>query len=140
MQIQDFYDAMFNLFARDANMDAETKQREWGALFEQYPFGEYILLSRKEGDARDEAFAWNVLNRIPPGQTKQFAEYSGLDYRLLQEFYDNKGDLSKMPESDRNRFMQGMLDASVVLSIPDTATKHEWERAQGQYKEGCTDF
>jgi hypothetical protein len=57
----------------------------------------------------------------------------GIDPRLLSNFWEGKGHIEQWPESDREKFMAGMLDLSMVLDMPTQATRDEWVNAKNAY-------
>ena len=56
---------------------------------------------------------------------------------LVQSFYDNKGDFTKMnlQPQDRERFIAGTEDIGAVLAMPDNPTREAWGQAKDQYKQ-----
>lgn len=110
-------------------------QKGWDALREKYPFMDALLLSRKAGPDRDRAYAYNVLGRIPPGQASELYKLVGIDPELAQKFYDSKGNIAGLSESERDRFMSSMVDLGAMLAIPQAATKQEWNAARQAYKD-----
>jgi len=110
-------------------MSPEEYRSQWEQLRQAYPFMEAVLLARKGGDERDEAFAYNVLGRIPPGMTDNVAEAMGLDYSIIQSFYDNKG-ITGMAEGDRLKFMSAIMDMGAMMEVPPTGTRAEWNEAR----------
>jgi hypothetical protein len=129
---QDYY-RLQNLNEADL-IAPEEYQKSWDGLREKYPFMDALLLSRKAGPDRDRAYAYNVLGRVPPGQSTELYEAVGIDPATAQKFYDSKGDLSMLSESDRDKFMGAMVDLGAMLAIPETATKAEWNDARTAYK------
>ena len=105
-------------------------RRAWSEIREAYPFGDLVILSRKGGVERDIVYASNVLSRIPPGQSDEFAEAAEIPMKLMEKFWEGKWELDKWGESDRNRFMAGIVDLGAILEIPDNATKQEWDEAK----------
>lgn len=112
------------------NLSPSEYKQKLVSLFERYPFGEYLVLSRKNDKYRDQAWAYSVLDRIQPGQVGQIAKNVGLDYKVLDKFYEDKGRIDKWDEADYQKFMAGIRDISVVLEIPDAATQHDWDVAR----------
>ena len=131
--VDKFYNEMFALMERSSLLSPQEYSQAWQDLRERFPFSETVLLSRKSTEERDSALAWNVINRVPPGQTRDYAELVGMDYRILDRFYSDKGDMSKWEESDRERLMAGILDLGTVLNVPEKATRHEWIMAKNTY-------
>jgi hypothetical protein len=109
-------------------------QKSWDGLREKYPFMDALLLSRKAGPDRDRAYAYNVLGRIPPGQASELYRLVGIDPETAQKFYDSKGNIAGMSESDRSKFMGAMVDLGAMLAIPEFADKAEWNDARTAYK------
>ena len=99
-------------------------------LNQQYPFLEAVLMSRKGGIERDVAYAWNVMNRIPPNVDSD--ELLGLSQELMNKFYEDKGHIELWTEADRERFMASILDLGAMLEIPDDATRNEWNEVTRQ--------
>ena len=132
MQIDQMYEDYFRLINMRPDMSADTFKKEMASLQNKYPFMNTVILSRKGGEERDINYAYSVLSRVPPGESDDLSEATGLDYRLVQKFYDNKGFDGWAPE-DRDIFMAGISNMGAVLDIPDFATKQEWLFAQSQY-------
>lgn len=107
-------------------------RRAWSELRQEYPEGDLVILSRKGGIDRDIVFASNVMSRIPPGQSDDFAEAAGIPMKLMEKFWEGKWDLDNWGESDRNRFMAGIVDLGAILEIPDDATRQEWDEAKNR--------
>jgi len=130
IQIDRFYSEMYGLIAQRDNYSPDEYSDGWDELRARYPFMDALLLSRKGGLERDEALARNTLSRIPPGATNSIAAMVDIDPDDLGAFYDNKGNLADMPESDRMRFMAAIIDISAILEVPSNATKSEWNAAR----------
>jgi len=121
---------------RRADMIESEKFRDgMDALRERYPFMDVVILSRYAGMDRDRSYAYNVLGRIPPGQKDDIAEMVGITGDMIQKFWDGKGDLENWAETDRDRFMAGIIDIGAMLSIPEDALKNEWEAASDVYSD-----
>lgn len=133
LAIDAFDQAYRRFWAMSDDMSPTEIRNGLNALRQKYPFMDTVLLSRKGGLDRDRAFAYNVLSRIPPAQSDDFAKLVGIDPRLLSRFFEGKGHLEEWPDSDREKFMAGMLDLSVVLDMPPQVTKNEWVAARGAY-------
>jgi hypothetical protein len=132
----EFYEKYYRLQnLNEADLIApETYQQEWDALRDKYPFMDALLLSRKAGPDRDRAYAYNVLGRIPPGQASELYKLVGIDSEVAQKFYDSKGDIKGWSESEREKFIAATVDLGAMLSIPDYATKADWNAARNGYK------
>jgi hypothetical protein len=133
IQIDNMYREINNLMATRPRMSNERYSEAWQVLREAYPFMDTVLLSKKSGLLRDEALAWNVLNRIPPGKSFALAEDVHLDYDTVEQFRQNKGELANMSEADRMEFMAGVMQLDALLAIPDQMTVREWRDARLSY-------
>jgi hypothetical protein len=130
-----FYEDYRKLISARSVMDADAYREAWDALRITYPEMDAMLIGRKAGEDRDTAFAYNVLGRVPPSEMSDIAKFVGIEPYMLESFYDNKGDLSKMLPQDKDRFMAAMVDLSAMLKMPDGATKQEWSQAKRYYQE-----
>lgn len=133
IQTDQFYEDYRKLIAARSIMPVDEYKDSWDALRVQYPFMDALLIGRKAGEDRDTAFAYNVLGRIPPGEMTDIAKFIHVEPYMLESFYSNKGDLSKMLPQDRDRFMAAIVDLSAMLKMPDGATKQEWTAARNAY-------
>ena len=133
IQTDEFYADYHRLLQMRAGLSPDEWRSSWDNLREAYPFMDAMLLARKDDDERDRAFAYNVIARIPPSQSDDYAEFAGIPQELLSSFYESKGDMSSWSEGDRLRFMGGMIDLAAVLRTPNTATRAEWTRAKSLY-------
>ena len=133
MQIDNMYREMSTLIASRPNMPEDKYRDAWNTLREAYPFMDTVLLSKKGGLARDEALSWNVINRIPPGMSYEMAEKVSMDYDVLSQFRESKGDLSAMSEPDRMEFMAGVMQLNAILAIPDPVSVRDWTKAKNSY-------
>ena len=134
-EIDQFYTEYFRLWAFRPNLSPEEFRQAMTDMHIKYPFMDTVLLSRKAGMERDAAFAYNVLGRVPPGQSGDITEWAGIDERLVEKFYNDKGDMSTWEASDRDRFMAGIVDIAAVLDVPDSAAQQEWTDARIAYSE-----
>lgn len=128
-----FYADYRKLILARAIMPPDEYRDAWDALKGKYPFMDTLLIGRRTGADRDTALAYNVLGRIPPGEMSDIAKFVHVEPYMLESFYANKGDLSKMTPQDRDRFMAAMTDLSAMLKMPDGATKEEWTEAKRTY-------
>lgn len=133
MQVDKFYNDYYRLWEMRPNLN----QQEWSAQMTQlkttYPFMDTLLISRKGGPERDTAYAYNVIQRIPPSGSSELFEAVGLPRDLYRKFFDSKGDMRDWSESDRNRFMSAVTDLGAILDIPSNATRAEWRAAKDDY-------
>jgi hypothetical protein len=133
IQISRMYDDMYALMNIRDNLSNQEYQEKWEQLRQAYPFLDVVLLSRKGGLERDEAFAWNVLRRVPPSMNREFAGLVGMQEEAINRFYESKGDLSLLTDSERMDFMAGIIDLGAILEIPSGTTRQEWQRARTAY-------
>jgi hypothetical protein len=129
-----FNDYFRTMEMRDGLSPAEFKQA-MASLNGKYPFLEILLMSRKGGDARDTAYAYNVLGRIPPGSSEIVSKFAGIPRDIIDKFYDDKGRMTDWEESDKQRFMAGINDLAAVMAIPSESTRQDWAVASGRNSE-----
>lgn len=135
MQVDMFYTEYSKLMSARPNMSPDGFRNQMALMGQKYPFMDTVLIGSKSTEARDAAFSYNVLSRIPPGDMSPLLEFVGVRQDSIDYFYNNKGDLSGMSTDDRMRFNAGMLSLAAVLQMPSTATKQEWNTAKFQYDE-----
>ena len=133
VQIDRFYNEMFGLMLKKPDYSPDEYRKAWSDLEAAYPFMDALLMAKKSGLDRDEAFAWNILDRIPPGMTSEMAERVGITSETISAFRESKGDFTKMSEAERLKFMGAVLDLGALLDVPDSATSAEWNAAQSLY-------
>lgn len=132
LQIDNFYNDYYRLWNVRPEQTPAEFQENMQALRQQYPFMDTVLLSRKAGPERDTALAYSVMSRIPPGQSS-IAQTAGIDQRLVSKFWDTKGDWSQWADTERERFMAGVIDMSAILATPADAIKQEWLQVKNLY-------
>jgi len=135
MEVDRFYQDYSKLGQQEALLSPEEFRTGMSDLRNKYPFMDAVLISKKGGTARDRAYAYNVMSRISPGKSDDFAEAVGISGDLLGKFYDDKGHIELWSESERTRFIAGMIDLGAVLSLPDNATQARWNMARNSYSE-----
>jgi hypothetical protein len=133
IQIDRFYNDFYKTMGLYNTLSPQEVKLRFDALREQYPFMDTVLLSRKAGIERDRAFSYNVLGRIPPGQKNELSEAVGIDPRLIDKFYADKGDLEGWAQTDADKFLAGIVDLGAILNVPDNATRREWTAASNAY-------
>jgi hypothetical protein len=131
--IDRMYSEYYRLWEMQDNLSPDEFRRSMDALRDRYPFIDTVLMSRKATHERDRTFAYSVLGRIPPGQKDEIAKLAGIDERLLQKFWDTKGQINDWPEGERVSFLNAVVQIGAVLSMPDSATQKEWRDAQKMY-------
>jgi hypothetical protein len=140
MKIEKFWQDYSAMIGSSSMMTPEQYRQSWDKMRDNEEYGMYmdaLLLSRKSGNAMDSAYAYNVFGRVPPGELNAILETVGIRPDLVQAFYDNKGDFSKMnlQPQDRERFMAGAIDIGAILAMPDAPTREDWGDAKDQYKQ-----
>ncbi len=138
MKIEKFWQDYGAMVASSSMMDADQYRAAWDKMRSNPDYGQFmdaLLLSRKAGTEQDQAYAYNVFGRIPPGQLNATAQAVGIDPLMLQAFYDNKGDFSEMglTPADQQRFMAGIADIGAILAMPDNPTRQAWGIARDKY-------
>lgn len=133
MAIDVFYKDYRTLWAQEPMMSSEEFRVKMDGMRERYPFMDALLLARKHGLEQDRALAYNALSRIPPGMSTEIAELVGLPSEMLNKFYNDKGHIEDWTETDRDRFMAGIVDMSSVLAMPPNSTRAEWTAARNAY-------
>ena len=135
MMVEEFYGKYYKLLAQRENMSPDDYRIGLSKLKEEYDFADTVLLSARGGDDRDSAYAYNVLSRIPPGDSFAILSEIGLDEETINKFYASKGDFSEWSPQDRNRFMSAMLDLGATYALPEGATRQEWDQVKSNYQE-----
>jgi hypothetical protein len=140
MKIEKFWQDYGAMVASSSMMTPEQYRQSWDKMRDNPEYGMFmdsLLLSRKSGDAMDTAYLYNVFGRIPPGDLNNIAKSVEIRPDLIQSFYDNKGDFSKMnlQPQDRDRLIAGAIDIGAILKMPDNPTREAWGNAKDQYKQ-----
>ena len=133
LQVDAMYKDYYRLWAQRPELSSTEFRMAMEQLRIDYPWMDAILLSRRAGPERDISLAYNVLSRIPPGQSGDITEIIGIDKDLISKFYDDKGDMSQWNPTVRDRFMAGIVDLSAMLAIPNDTTRLEWGQARATY-------
>jgi hypothetical protein len=135
LKVEEFYQKYYKLLSMRETISPENYRAAFDQLRGEYQFADTVLLAARGGDERDSVYAYNVLSRIPPGDSTAMLEGMGLSDELVQKFYNDKGDFSQWTPQDRDRFMGAMLDLGATLALPDDATRSEWNAAKEAYKD-----
>lgn len=129
------YDEFYTLMNRRTHLSSDQFKESMNYLQQKYPFMDSVLISAKTGEARDMAFAYSILSRVQPGDSTRLFEMVSVDDRLVDKFYSSKGDFEGWAQSDKNRFMAGIIDLNAVLAIPDDYTAQQWTNAKVRYSQ-----
>lgn len=145
IQVEQMYGDLNKLYAMSDMMDPEKYRMAWEQLRSKYPDGfvDTVLLSRKGGDKRDAALAYEVLNRIPPGNMSEALATIGLSHDEIDKFYKSKGfadPKAKFTKQEKDRFMSAVIDLAAMLKIPSAATRQEWTEARTTYSQVYKDI
>ena len=89
-----------------------------------------MLLARKGTEERNISYGYSVLSRIPPGEIDNVSKAAGFKYDIISYFYDNKGDVTGLPQEDQDKLWIFFAEAGASIAIPDKATKGEWVDAR----------
>lgn len=121
------YQDYFRILSMRDNLSPEEFRIQLDQLHEQYPMMNTVLISD------NSEYAYNVLGRIPPGESSAFYEIAGMNKEVVNQFYQMKGDMSSWSEGDRERFLAGIVDLGAILAIPSNATRQEWTAVRNEY-------
>jgi hypothetical protein len=137
IQIDNFYQDYYKMqeLHNGGLMSDEQYKQQFNILREQYPFMDTVLLSRKAGEDRESAYAYNVISRIPPGSTSEIYEIVGIDPQTAEKFYDSGGSFKGWNEQEKQEFMTAMINVGTMLAIPSNASRKEWTSAKLVYKD-----
>lgn len=133
IEIDNFYTEYGMLVGARSNIHPDKYREAMTMLGEKYPFMDTVLISRRADDDRNTAYAYNVIGRIPPGQSKDLYETVGITSDMVSRFYDQKGTFKDWTQADVSRFMAGVADLGALLAIPDYGTRTEWNAARTRY-------
>ena len=138
LAVEEMYTALNKLYASADLMSPEQYRMAWEQLRSQHPDGfvDAVLLARKGGEKRDAALAYEVLNRLPPGDLSGALAAIGLSQNEIEKFYTSKGFTAKdvkWTKQEKGRFMAAVIDLATMLKIPDAATRQEWNAARTTY-------
>lgn len=133
MKVDQFYEAYRNFWANSKNMAPDEFNTGMVKMHKDYPFMDSVLLSKKDGLDRDRGYAYSVMTRIAPGDTAKVGSAVGLDPRLLDKFYQDKGDTTNWTKSDRDIFYAKIVDIGATLDVPSNAVRQEWTLAKNEY-------
>lgn len=145
IQVEQMYTDLNKLYAMSDMMDPEKYRMAWEQLRAKYPDGfvDTVLLSRKGGEKRDAALAYEVLNRIPPGNMSEALATIGLSHDEIDKFYKSKGFAdpnAKFTKQEKDRFMSAVIDLAAMLKIPSAATRGQWAEARTTYSQVYKDI
>ena len=137
MKVEEFYQKYYKILAMRETMSPDQYRQAVDTLRTDpnYQFADVLLLSARGGDDRDAMYAYNVIGRLPPGDSSQILSSMGLSDEIIQKFYNDKGDFTDWTPQDKERFMSAMVDLGATFAMPDQATRLEWNDAKTAYKD-----
>jgi hypothetical protein len=112
------------------SMDPDQIAESYDYFKEKYPFFSTLMMARRDVDGRDASYAYSVLARIPPGQTKEAYRSMGLEREMVQEFWEAKSIPEDWSEGEKLRFNEAIQTVGTVLALPQDATKQEWDEVR----------
>jgi hypothetical protein len=137
MELDKYDNDVFKLINTKGMMSPEEYRRGWVDINAKYPYGEALAMGRRSGNESDEAFVYNAMSRIPPGQVDEVVRNLKLApefHDWMSEFYDSKGDvLNEWDIGTKNQFMGAITEISVRLSLPDSADALQFRVAKDNY-------
>jgi hypothetical protein len=128
------YNYVWNLSNEDM-ISPDQLRTEMDKLRDKYDFMDTILVGRKSDEKRFSALAYNVFSRVPPGQADDYMKMVGLGGDAMESFYDNKGDISKLPAGDQKVFEGAIINLAAMLKMPEYASRQEWTSSRQYYSE-----
>lgn len=131
LQADQYFGERDRLYAMRDILSPDAFRQQMDELKLRYPFADALEISRKAGDQKDTALTYQVLSRIPPGESSM-AQLTGIDPALVNRFYDQKGSWEGWTEAERMQFMGGVVRLSAVLATPSDATRAEWSQVRTQ--------
>jgi hypothetical protein len=127
------FEVMHNIIMSEPYMDSDEYRRAWADWDQQFPFMTAVILARKASNLNDQAYVWSVLSRIPPGQAYDFYELAGINPKVIDKFYEDKGKMDRWSSPDKHAMMAAMESLGAILEIPPDAIRREWEEARIYY-------
>ena len=131
--VDKFWSEYIYLVSQYDNHDAISWRNAREELMNKYPFAETMLLGRKGTEERNISYGYAVMGRIAPGETDEVSRAAKFEYDIIKYFYDNKGDITGLPQADQDKLMIFFAEAGASIAIPDKTTKGEWREASNRY-------
>jgi hypothetical protein len=113
------------MYAQRETMTEEQWSAAWDAWHAKYPFMRTLSLARKDREMADDAWVYDVMARLEPGQKISTAEEFGIPSDLMSRFYEEKG-TSKFTPSEKMRLMAGILEMAQKYEVPTPEMTAEW--------------
>ena len=136
IETQAMYEKVGELYAMsdDPNSDPDEVAMAWADF--KLRNSEFVVssMSRRWGTDRVKNYTWDVLSRIGRGgHTSDIYRSFGLDHKLVNEWYEQKGNIRS--KADRERLEQSILLLGMNLENPDVPTGLQWKQAGMHRKE-----
>jgi hypothetical protein len=130
--------------------DWEVELADWGAKFgaakeaenealqqqilDENPWLGSVWMSYDNETTRTKALGWDVLDRIPPGisrdQKQKLLNQVGISDVMVTAFYATDGEMSDWDQNDVRQFQRGLIQMGEILGTPDVAELKEWGAAR----------
>jgi len=135
VELARMWDVVTTLRNEREKMSPDEYSAAWTELKKRWPYFNAVMMARMDDDARDEALAWSVIGRLPPGwRGRRMMADLHIDL-LQQKFYDSRGDMSEWSDDDRREFMAGIIRLAGETEYPDEATQDEWDAVRSLNRE-----
>ncbi len=121
---------------------ADMTDDEWSAankkFYQKYPYMSTLNIARADREKADTSWSWDVLNRIPPGESSDALAAALVSQKSKDAFYANKGFVDKngkqvMTPMEKMRFMAAMLELSTKYDVPTPAMSAQWQEVKRLY-------
>ncbi len=142
-EITEGFEEMADIYEGADDMTPEEWSAAWTDFYQRRPYMRTVSLARKDRDRADTSWAWDVLNRLPPGQSTDLLKNHGLSQEIIDKFYSitqDETDIEGVPRKqravaelepgERLRFMGAILELSELYDVPTPAMTAEWQEAK----------
>ena len=120
-------DALYDM-QKDPNISKEDYEKAWLTFSIHYPNFPVYSMFKKYGKEAFQVYAYSALSRVGRGaSSKSVYDTVGLDYNVVNEFFNNKGVFKY--GTDSSNFKEGIVKLALLLQSPDVSTKEEWGEA-----------
>ena len=120
-------DALYDM-QRDPAVNKEDYEKAWLSFSIHYPNFPVFSMFKKYGKDAFQVYAYSALSRVGRGASaKAVYDTVGLDYNVVNEFFQNKGVFTY--GTDSAVFKEGISKLALLLQSPDMSTKEEWGEA-----------
>jgi len=120
-----------------ATYTGEELQQQLAAYYNKYPEMRYQDIANADDLLKaDREYTWQILDAIPPGRSNlvmQELDPSGQAQRLLNKFYNSKGNLASFSVDERTKFMGFVAILADKFAVPTDQMAQGWQRAITAY-------